>query len=121
MTIEGKVIPSQPHSAGEHGVEFNWGEQSLEEQGRPGADRLAICLLTDALGDEKAGTLFCLGGFADFVEDIVVKLDREWEITSMDIEEWLAYTCGTGYSAQSSGLAPPPIVKNPNYRLQSNV
>lgn len=108
MTVDGKVLQSEPH------FEFAWGEH-LSAQEPSSAERLATCLIADSLGDEKAHLLSSSGRSRDFAHHIVANLEEEWEITSTDIEEWQAYACGTGNSVESR----PRIVANPNYRLQS--
>lgn len=100
---------------------FAWGEPSV------GAERLAYSMLADCIGEGIAVWLAI-----PFMNDVVGKLDAEWEITSDDIEAWHAFRHQLGYSFQAAARPPRPLdpteppqipadwprlVGNPNYRI----
>jgi hypothetical protein len=82
VTVDGEPLKMRRPSYDTRNISFTWGEESA------GAERLALSILADCLHDHHA--LF----FAhEFMEDVVSKLDPEWELTSDDIEDWRKVKC----------------------------
>ena len=120
VTLDDHPLKMRRHAHDTRVSAFAWGEQSV------GAERLAYSILADCIGEGFAVWLA-----VPFMNDVVCKLDAEWEITSDDIEAWHAFRHQLGYSFQAAarprGLdsaEPPPIpadwprlVGNPNYRI----
>src|SRR5258706_3946618 len=124
VTVDGHALKMRRHTNDMRVSRFAWGERSV------GAERLAYSILSDCL-DEGYAVLLAIA----FMNDVVSKLDVEWEITFDDIEAWRAFRYELGYAIQtaarpSRGFDPakpvqippdwPRLVGNPNYRIAEN-
>ena len=127
MTVDGQPLKMKRHPHDTRASPFAWGETSV------GAERLAYSILADCLGDGFA-TLLSVA----LMNDVVRRLDPEWEITSDDIEAWQAFRHDLGYTFQAAAQAPrrvgvldpvgepiqvsrdwPRLVDDPNYRVRN--
>src|ERR1041385_89746 len=121
VTVDGQALKMRRHAHDTRVSPFAWGEHAV------GAERLAYSILADCIGDGFAVWLA-----VPFMNDVVSKLDAEWEITSEDIEAWHAFRHQLGYSFQAAARSPreleanepapirpdwPLLVGNPNYRI----
>ena len=128
VTVDGNPLRMKRHPHDLRVAPFAWGERCV------GAERLAFSMLADCLNDGYAVMLSVA-----LMNDVISKLEAEWEITSDDIETWRAFRYEIGYSIQAAawvarGLEPggpaaeplsippewPRVVGNPNYRVSGN-
>jgi hypothetical protein len=82
VTKDGQILRPEPslrlrsHST----TGFSWGYLGS------GPAQLALALLYDATGDERVA----LQWHQPFKEEFVAKWDRQWQITSKEIKDWIA-------------------------------
>lgn len=125
VTVDGQQLPAWRHPDQPDIVQFAWGGQSV------GAERLARSILADCLDETHALMLA-----QELMENVISKLNADWEITSDDVEQWRDYTCAmraaiddAEWTPAGSGRPPRPVevsadlprlLIDPNFRQYTN-
>ena len=79
VTVDGKPLPPRYDLKRFSKTGFEWTFEGS------GPAQLALALLADHLGDDKAA----LQGYERFMREVVAHLDNAWRITSADIDKAL--------------------------------
>jgi hypothetical protein len=80
VTVDGRPLPQRTDLKAFSDQGFEWSY----EGGEP--TQLALALLADHLGDERAALQFC----TPFMRIVVANFGNEWEMTSADLDAALA-------------------------------
>ena len=80
VTVDGKPLPPRYDLRRLSKTGFEWTFEG------PGPAQLALALLADHLGDDRAA----LARYEGFMREVVAHLDNAWRLTSADIDRALA-------------------------------